>query len=48
MPVRIGVPHYAGALADMVRSPRYATVVGLLLEARAAPARRKVAQQTAR
>jgi cell division protein FtsA len=32
MPVRVGVPKYAGGLAEVVRSPRYATAVGLLLE----------------
>jgi cell division protein FtsA len=32
MPVRLGVPRYAGGLADVVRAPRYATAVGLLLE----------------
>jgi cell division protein FtsA len=32
MPVRVGIPRYAGGLADVVRSPRYATAVGLLLE----------------
>jgi cell division protein FtsA len=32
MPVRIGVPRYAGGLADVVRTPRHATAVGLLLE----------------
>ncbi len=32
MPVRLGVPRYAGGLADVVRSPRYATAVGLLME----------------
>ncbi len=32
MPVRLGVPRYAGGLAEVVRSPRYATAVGLLLE----------------
>jgi len=32
MPVRVGVPRYTGGLADVVRSPRYATAVGLLLE----------------
>jgi len=35
MPVRIGVPRYIGALADVVRNPRYATAVGLLLEGKA-------------
>jgi cell division protein FtsA len=33
-PVRIGVPEYAGGLSDVVRSPRFSTVVGLLNEAR--------------
>jgi cell division protein FtsA len=32
MPVRVGVPKYSGGLADVVRNPRYATAVGLLLE----------------
>jgi cell division protein FtsA len=32
MPVRVGIPRYTGALAEVVRSPRYATVVGLILE----------------
>ncbi|HEX5464004.1 MAG TPA: cell division protein FtsA [Burkholderiales bacterium] len=31
MPVRIGQPNYNGSLADVVRNPRYATCVGLLL-----------------
>jgi cell division protein FtsA len=34
LPVRVGIPAYAGALADVVRSPRYATAMGLLLEGR--------------
>src|SRR6478735_1751991 len=34
LPVRVGVPTYVGGLADVVRSPRYATAVGLLLEGR--------------
>ncbi|MDR1648342.1 MAG: cell division protein FtsA [Zoogloeaceae bacterium] len=33
MPVRLGVPKYKGSLADIVRTPRYATAYGLLLEA---------------
>ena len=33
-PVRLGAPEYDGSLADVVRSPRYATVLGLLLEAK--------------
>ncbi|HEX5093865.1 MAG TPA: cell division protein FtsA [Burkholderiales bacterium] len=32
MPVRVGLPKYAGGLSDVVRSPRHATAVGLLLE----------------
>jgi len=32
LPVRIGVPSYVGGLADVVRSPRYATAVGLLMD----------------
>jgi len=32
MPVRIGAPRYQGGLADVVRNPRYATAMGLLLE----------------
>jgi cell division protein FtsA len=32
MPVRIGTPRYTGGLADVVRSPRHATAMGLLLE----------------
>ena len=33
-PTRIGMPDYLGQLSDVVRSPRYATVLGLLLEAK--------------
>jgi cell division protein FtsA len=33
-PVRRGIPHYSGALSDMVAQPRAATVMGLLEEAR--------------
>ncbi|MDR2240237.1 MAG: cell division protein FtsA [Zoogloeaceae bacterium] len=32
MPVRLGVPKYAGRLAEVVQHPRYATGMGLLLE----------------
>ena len=46
-PVRIGMPDYSGGLADVVRSPRYSTAVGLLEEARAQRLRgRKVAEQS--
>jgi cell division protein FtsA len=31
MPVRVGVPNYKGALAEVVRNPRYATGMGLLM-----------------
>jgi cell division protein FtsA len=34
LPVRVGVPAYIGGLAEVVRSPRYATAVGLLIEGR--------------
>ncbi len=46
-PVRLGVPSYSGGLADVVRSPRYATALGLLEEARAQRMRgRKAAEQS--
>ena len=46
-PVRIGVPEYNGRLADVIRTPRFATAVGLLEEARMQRNRgRKVAEQT--
>jgi cell division protein FtsA len=32
MPVRVGAPRYAGGLSEVVRTPRHATGVGLLLE----------------
>jgi cell division protein FtsA len=31
MPVRLGWPRYEGGLADVMRNPRYATCMGLLL-----------------
>jgi cell division protein FtsA len=34
LPCRIGVPAYMGGLADVVRSPRYSTAVGLLIHGR--------------
>ena len=30
--VKLGAPHYDAALKDMVRNPRYSTVMGLLME----------------
>lgn len=32
MPVRIGMPNYEGPLADMLRHPRFATTLGLIME----------------
>ncbi|HEV2219314.1 MAG TPA: cell division protein FtsA [Casimicrobiaceae bacterium] len=34
LPVRVGIPSYVGGLSEIVRNPRYATSVGLLLEGR--------------
>lgn len=46
-PARIGWPQYDAALADVVRNPRFATVMGLLIEAHAQRLRgRRVAAQT--
>jgi cell division protein FtsA len=46
-PARVGWPTYDGALADVVRNPRFATVMGLLAEAHQQRLRgRKVAAQT--
>jgi cell division protein FtsA len=46
-PARVGWPHYDGALADVMRNPRYATAVGLLIEAQSQRLRgRKAAAQT--
>ncbi len=46
-PVRKGIPTYHGPLADMVASPRSATVMGLLEEARLARTRGQRAAQQA-
>ena len=46
MPVRIGVPRYQGGLADVVRSPRYATAMGLVLEGVQQIQQGRVSQQT--
>ncbi|HET7524357.1 MAG TPA: cell division protein FtsA [Burkholderiaceae bacterium] len=45
MPVRIGMPRYAGGLAEVVRSPRYATAMGLLLEGAQQVQQGRVSQQ---
>ena len=34
LPCRVGAPSYMGGLADVVRSPRYSTAVGLLMHGR--------------
>jgi cell division protein FtsA len=45
-PVRVAVPDYDGSLADVMRNPRFSTVMGLLGEARMQRLRgRKVTQQ---
>ncbi len=46
MPVRIGVPRYAGGLSEVVRTPRYATAVGLLLEGQAQLQQGKLSRQS--
>ena len=43
MPVRVGVPHYTGALAEVVRHPRYSTAVGLLFAGMQQHRRRELA-----
>ncbi len=45
MPVRLGVPRYSGTLAEVVRNPRYATAVGLLMEGKAQMDRGLVSRQ---
>jgi cell division protein FtsA len=45
MPVRVGLPRYAGGLAEVVRSPRYATAVGLLMEGASQIQQGRVAKQ---
>jgi len=46
MPVRIGMPRYSGGLAEVVRSPRYATAMGLLLEGASQLQQGRVAKQS--
>jgi len=45
MPVRLGVPRYAGGLSDVIRSPRYSTAVGLLLDGKTRTERGILARQ---
>jgi cell division protein FtsA len=46
MPVRIGIPRYAGALAEVLRTPRYATAMGLLYEGVAQREQGKLSRQS--
>jgi cell division protein FtsA len=46
MPVRVGMPRYAGALAEVLRTPRYATAVGLLYEGMAQGEEGKLSRQS--
>lgn len=46
MPVRIGAPQYSGGLADVVCQPRYATAMGLMVEAMAQRRRGIQARET--
>jgi cell division protein FtsA len=46
MPVRLGVPKYSGALADVIQSPRFSTSYGLLQEALAQRKRGKKVRET--
>ena len=45
MPVRLGMPRYKEGLSEVVRSPRFATVVGLLIEGRTQVERGLLARQ---
>jgi len=45
MPVRLGVPRYTGGLSDVIRSPRYSTAVGLLLDGKMRTERGMLARQ---
>jgi cell division protein FtsA len=46
-PARVGWPAYDGALSEVMRNPRFATVMGLLAEAHQQRVRgRKVAAQS--
>src|SRR3989337_755119 len=46
MPVRVGLPKYQGGLAEVVRTPRCATGVGLLLEGVAQLQHRQLSRQS--
>lgn len=44
MPVRLGMPRYVGGLSDVVKTPRFATGVGLLLDGLERQQRHEVAR----
>ncbi len=46
LPVRIGTPRYTGGLAGMICQPRFATVMGLLLEGQSQTRRGLAARQS--
>src|SRR5512134_1076668 len=46
MPVRLGLPKYQGGLAEVVRTPRYATAMGLLYEGVAQREQGKLSRQS--
>jgi cell division protein FtsA len=46
MPVRVGVPQYAGGLAEVARAPRFATAVGLLMEGASQMQQGKLSRQS--
>jgi cell division protein FtsA len=46
MPVRVGIPRYAGALAEVLRTPRYATAMGLVYEGAAQMEQGKLSRQS--
>ncbi|HUF19575.1 MAG TPA: cell division protein FtsA [Burkholderiales bacterium] len=44
MPVRLGLPSYAGGLSEVIRSPRYATGLGLLISGHEQHQRQQIAK----
>ncbi|MCP2937264.1 hypothetical protein NK983_31685, partial [Salmonella enterica subsp. enterica serovar Typhimurium] len=46
LPSRVGLPDYSGNLSDVVRHPRYATSIGLIMEGAAQRRRGQVARET--
>jgi cell division protein FtsA len=46
LPSRVGVPECSGNLADVVRHPRYAAAIGLVMEGAAQRRRGQVARET--